>query len=153
MGKKSIIWVIIILVLLGILFAWPAISNPARGKISAWHDEGIDCLPSHTRAELHIHPTLTITVDGELEVIPSNTGIVRGCMAEVHTHDASGTIHIESALAVKDFTLSQFLFIYEKPFVREGYSMKMMVDGVESNAGEGLVLKDKQQIKLDYIKE
>ena len=149
-NKTVVVWVVIGIVLLGGLFMWPKFSNPYRGDIKAWERAGVDCLPSHTRAALHIHPHLTITVDGTQEDIPQNTGIVRGCMAELHTHEGDGTIHAESVLAAKEFTLGQFLLIYKKPYEREGYTVSMKVDGVESQEGEDLVLRDKQDVVLEY---
>ena|SRR3989344_3315004 len=153
MNNKSIIWILVVVVALGALFAWPAFSNPERSRIKEWNQAEVDCLPSHARAALHIHPALSITVNGTPEAIPQNTGIVRGCMAELHIHGEDNVIHAESVLATKEFTLGQFLLVHEKPLMREGYSVKMMVDGVESSAGESLVLQDKQQIVVEYTKQ
>lgn len=150
MNKKSIVWIVVIVLLLAGLFAWPKLNNPYRAQIASWAENGIDCLEGHSRAALHIHPHLTITADGVNETIPANTGIVRGCMAEIHMHDASGTIHIESARAVKEFTLGQFLVVYQHPFVREGFEAALKVDNATSTEGEHLILRDKQDIVLAY---
>src|SRR5437016_1935131 len=47
---------------------------------------------------LHIHPRLSIIVDGQKVPVPANIGIEPSgrTMAALHTHDDSGTIHVES---------------------------------------------------------
>src|SRR3989338_8008390 len=88
-----------------VLFAWPRLNNPNRATIAVWKDSDVDCLPSHQNAVLHIHTGLRIFTDGKAEVIPANIGIVGGCMAELHTHEQDGVIHIESVNSGKTFTL------------------------------------------------
>jgi hypothetical protein len=64
--------------------------------------------PSKTMV-LHIHPQLNITFDGQPLTVPSQIGIDQSLwkdhsldqyglqgLAPLHTHDASGTIHVES---------------------------------------------------------
>jgi hypothetical protein len=45
--------------------------------------------------------------------IPANVGISPGCFREIHTHDTSGWLHLESS-EVKQFTLRQFFEIWGK---------------------------------------
>lgn len=152
-SRNAVVWIIVVLVVVAGLFMWPKFSNPARSQIARWREAGIDCLPSHQKANLHIHPRLTITVDGAPEIVPANTGNVRDCMAEMHVHEANGTIHVESVRAGKEFTLGQFLIMYEKPYAREGFRVSLTVNGVESAEGEALILRDKQEIALEYASE
>lgn len=60
-------------------------------------------------AVLHIHEHLDLYVQGRKVAIPALVGIDRqaGFLTELHTHDASGIIHVESPVA-RRFTLGQF---------------------------------------------
>ena len=112
----------------------------------------------HTNLELHIHSHLKIIIDGKQETIPKDIGISYGIMRPIHTHDDSGEIHIEGPCKI-DFTLKDFFSIYEKDFnsqcifdkcVNNKGSLKMFVDGKESQEFENLVLKDDQEIVIEY---
>ncbi len=76
--------------------------------------DGIQCMTSEQLA-FHIHATLKLVKDGRDQTVPANIGIKEGrCLYWVHTHDASGLIHIESPIQ-RDFTLGQFLNVWGKP--------------------------------------
>jgi hypothetical protein len=149
--KPALIWGALIVVVLGVLFAWPKFNDPNRTLVQVWEDADIDCLPSHQNALLHIHPILTITVDGAPERIPADTGIVRTCMAEVHTHDATGVLHVESVSATKEFTLDQFFTVWQKDLLREGYELRATVNDEAWSDPEALILEDGQEIVLEYL--
>ena len=149
-NKSRAIWIIIVVIILIVLFMLPRWTDGSRQVVGGWHDVDVDCLPSHQNAALHIHPSLRITVDGVPEVLPANIGIARSCMAEVHTHDVTGTIHIESVAAGKTFTLEQFFAVWGKTIEREGYDMAMTVDGAPNAELGNLQLRDHQQIELTY---
>ncbi len=140
-------------ILLALLFAWPNMNNPDKKTISVWNSQGVACLGTHANATLHFHPSLRVFVDGIEEIIPANVGAVNRCMSEVHTHDATGTIHIESVNGFKPFHLKDFFVVYDKPIEREGYVLKVMVDGKESKELGELLLVDKQKIVLEYAKK
>lgn len=57
----------------------------------------------------HYHPHLTIVVNGQPVPVPANIGVntVTGEMSPLHTHDASGQLHIEAAKAGRRYTLGQ----------------------------------------------
>ena len=152
MNKNKSGWIIglVIVVVLIALFMLPRWSDPTRAIAKAWNDAGIDCLPSHTNANQHIHPEIKILVDGKPELISANIGIVRSCMAEVHTHEADGIIHVESVSAGKTFTLSQFFAAWGKSLERDGFKLAMTVDGAPTEELGNLVLKDKHKIVLNY---
>ena len=70
----------------------------------------------------HIHAHLSIYIDGQNVPLVANTGIAPigvtsqsnvTCYYWLHTHDASGVIHIESP-TTKPFTLNQFFDVWEK---------------------------------------
>ena len=96
------------------------------------------------------YPVLSILIDGELEIIPADLGLVKTCMAEIHTHDTSGTIHVESFLAGKEFFLKDFFVIFGEKLERPGFVLSMKVDGGENMEFENLKLLDKQEIELSY---
>ena len=58
---------------------------------------------------LHVHEHLDLYVKGRKVTVPALVGIDEqaGFLTELHTHDASGIIHVESP-AAQSFTLGQF---------------------------------------------
>ncbi|MBY0110721.1 hypothetical protein K2Y00_01825 [Patescibacteria group bacterium] len=108
--------------------------------------------------EFHIHPTLEIVVNGQIQEIPVNIGVRTDCMNALHTHDAIGTIHVESPER-RDFTLADFFAVWGEPFTSEeilGYKtdethrIKVLVDGKEVDTYENTVLKDKEKVIISY---
>jgi len=107
---------------------------------------------------MHIHPHLTIIIDGQPQVIPANIGIRSDGNLPLHTHDASGWIHVEST-EVHTFKLKDFFTIWGQPFNRNivlghvaagGKHITMTVDGRPSNQFGNLALQDGQQIVIRY---
>jgi hypothetical protein len=84
---------------------------------------GLDTLPDRLDAVgvhaltnegqvLHIHQHLDIFVNGKHEPVPQGIGIYDGqFLTELHTHDATGIIHVESPVA-KHFSLGQFFGVW-----------------------------------------
>jgi hypothetical protein len=122
-------------------------------------------LSSSATMRMHIHPVLAITLNGSPYTVPANIGIdpslwidhsldkygLEG-LAPLHTHDASGTIHVESN-TVRDFTLHEFLAIWGQP--RDGSQIagvqvvSLTVDGVQQpSPSQDVVLKDGQHIAI-----
>ncbi len=62
---------------------------------------------------LHVHAHLSIFSNGVQQRIPTNIGIP-SCMYPLHTHDATGIIHIESP-TFQRITLGQFFDIWGQP--------------------------------------
>jgi hypothetical protein len=61
---------------------------------------------------LHIHQHLDVFVNGKHEPVPQGVGIYDGqFLTELHTHDATGIIHVESPVA-KHFDLGQFFGVW-----------------------------------------
>jgi hypothetical protein len=112
---------------------------------------------------LHWHPVLTIT--GSTATVPAQIGIDQslwkdhsldqygvGGLAPLHTHDTSGTIHVESN-TVRDFTLHEFLAIWGQPSdgsAIDGHPVtSLTVDGVQQASPTGdVILKDGQKIVM-----
>ncbi len=108
--------------------------------------------------KFHIHPHLTIIVNGAEQTIPANTGISLTCMHPLHTHDDTGTIHVESPIQ-RDFTLGDFFAVWKKTFNKgqildskadAGHEIVMTVDGSVSDQYENLILRDEQKIVIEY---
>ncbi len=111
--------------------------------------------------QFHIHPQLKIIANGQPQEIPANIGIGLTCMNAIHTHDNSGTIHIESP-EQRDFTLADFFAVWNKPFSKDqildykldsGHIIKVMVNGAPVDTYENTVLRDKDQIVISYEKK
>src|SRR3989344_3931108 len=124
-------------------------------KMGVGHfDPTTTCITAET---YHIHPHLTIKINGEEQSIPTNIGSIP-CHLPLHTHDNDGVIHIENAFQF-DATLSQFFAIWKKTFnsqqimdymVDDTHELIMTVDGQLSSEYENLILKDKQDIVIEY---
>jgi hypothetical protein len=115
--------------------------------------------PSRTMV-LHIHPHLNIILDGQPLTVPSQIGIDQSLwkdrsldnygmqgMAPLHTHDASGTIHVESN-ANRNYTLGQFLNVWGG-LVTNGKTVKATVDGKPVSDYKDIILRDGEQVNLD----
>jgi hypothetical protein len=114
---------------------------------------------------LHLHPKLTVTVNGEPQVIPKDIGIHSSLymdhsldrygmsgMAPLHTHDDTGTLHVESNVN-RNYTLGEFLKVWGglDDIVNNGNSnlIKMTVDGRPVSDFNSHILKDGEQISLE----
>jgi len=83
---------------------WAVPADPGAGidatglSISAMTAEGA-----------HFYAHLDIRVNGQSVPAPANVGIsaTTGAMSELHTHDTSGIVHIESAKKGKRYVLGQ----------------------------------------------
>lgn len=68
----------------------------------------------------HVHSHLAISLNGELLAIPNFVGTLSatptfgGCFYEVHVHDRSGRLHLESSVQ-RDYTLGAFFKIWGQP--------------------------------------
>ena len=111
----------------------------------------------HTNLALHIHSELEIYINGVKQIIPANIGVSNLYMRPVHTHDISGEIHIEGPCK-RDFVLGDFFKIWGKEFnsqcifeyCKDNGSMSVFVNGIENNEFENIVLRDHQEIRIDY---
>jgi hypothetical protein len=84
---------------------------------------GLDTLPDRLKplglnelgAEgevVHIHQHLDVFVNGKREPVPANIGIYDGqFLTELHTHDTSGVMHVESPTR-RQFGLGQFFGVW-----------------------------------------
>ncbi len=178
--KKGIIIAIAAIAVLGLgLFLFrqdaknPKNNDPYAGKSS--RDLALMC-DAQEHVVLHIHPVLTINVNGQKQAIPANVGIEglgtnpatheqaatqATCLHFLHTHDATGTLHVESPIQM-DYHLSDFFAVWGKQFnktqildskVDDSHKISMTVNGKDSTAFENVVLKDQDQIVINYDKK
>ena len=148
---KNITLVIIGVIVLGGLLFWAGqAQKPATVFVEGTN---VACLPNgHENIATHIHPVLSITVDGEPELVPANIGITGTCMPELHTHDTSGQIHVETATLARlqEISFADFFDVWGQPIEREGYDLVITVDGQEIASVEEVPLKDHAQIEFAY---
>ena len=71
--------------------------------------DGVSCATSDT---LHIHSHLSIFRNGVQIALPSHIGVVPNCDYDIHTHDRSGVVHVESPQVGARFTLGQLFSVW-----------------------------------------
>lgn len=75
-------------------------------------------VPDGTPLALHIHPHLTIIMNGQTQTVPQGIGIKEPAGdLPLHTHDATGIIHVESPV-LRTFYLQDVFSIWGQPFTR-----------------------------------
>lgn len=82
---------------------WPAWSHSGTAPV-----DGVGCAQSET---YHSHALLSVYRNGVRLALPDAIGRGSGCNYEMHTHDGSGVIHIETDVP-RTFTLGQFLSLW-----------------------------------------
>ncbi|NHI04497.1 hypothetical protein DYY67_2069 [Candidatus Nitrosotalea sp. TS] len=114
--------------------------------------------PMDSMGMMHFHPQLTFVVDGKQATVPAQIGIdptlwndhsldsygMTG-MAPLHTHDTSGTIHVES-YANRYYTFGEFLGIWGLNM--GGYNVFMTVNGQTVSDYKNYILHDGDKIVL-----
>lgn len=87
--------------------------------------------PIFPAANSHIHPTLSIYIDGQQVVIPAGVGINGSSLANPHTHDYTGSLHIgegatvgidPSGSAARNVTLDDFFDTWASSTLTAGAS-------------------------------
>jgi len=116
---------------------------------------GVPTMMQTMSSSVHFHPRLRVVVDGRPIAIPAGIGIDPSQdpmqMAGIHTHDSSGTIHVEG---MPDATLRQFFAVWGVPFSAsrfgqyEGAHVRVLVNGKPSGSYGSLRLADGQQIEI-----
>lgn len=113
---------------------------------------------THGQMGMHVHPQLTILINGGRPGIPANISITADCMRPIHTHDASSQLHVEWT-AARDFTLGEFFRIWGKTFTKnqifdyktnETHAVTLTVNGRPNKEFEKLVLRNNDQIVIEY---
>lgn len=119
------------------------------------------CIDDHSGALTHVHSSLSIVINGTPEVIESNIGINDGVctgLRGIHTHDSSGTLHVETPSSI-DAPLGAFFQIWGETFnsnqilnnfANSNKEVVMTVNGVLSNQFENYLLQDDDVIVIQY---
>jgi hypothetical protein len=88
---------------------WPANTPDLRGRLAAL---GLPAL-SQEGTVLHVHQHLDVFVAGRHVVVPAGIGIDPDgrFISPIHTHDATGVIHVESP-TLRPFTLGELFGVW-----------------------------------------
>ena len=124
-----------------------------------------ECVTHEMNLGRHDHSMLSIFINGEERQIPENMGINTdvcneqgGNMHTVHTHDASGRLHIETEANV-DMPLGVFFDIWGVHFNETGifdyrvsntHELIMTVDGVTNSNFDDYLLVDGKEIVIIF---
>src|SRR6187551_2971395 len=111
--KKTVFTIAALIVIVG-LFVWGSISKKMGDTAKTSREVALTCT-TDMATEFHIHPELSIFVNGEQITIPTDLGVTPACMTSIHTHDSTGIIHVEAPIQ-KDFTLGDFFAVWNKDF-------------------------------------
>jgi len=139
--------------------------NVAILALSALVVIGVSVAAASYDRGVHWHSHLSVTLNGSPFTVPANIGIDSSLWkdhsldqygsgaAALHTHDTSGTIHVEVNTSHRDFTLHEFLAIWGQPVdgsAIDGYLVtSVTVDGVQEASPTGdVILKDGQKIAM-----
>ena len=117
-------------------------------------------LPQTADYPFHIHALLRIYVDGKRVPVPANIGIdqANGFIAPIHTHDATGIIHLE-AVEAYPFKLGQVFNVWGVEFnghqigaYRDGggRSLQVYVNGKRVSDPVGYRLRKHDRIVVAY---
>ena len=107
---------------------------------------------------MHIHPSLTIVINGLEQEIPRNIGVSASCMRPLHTHDDTGRLHNEFPRQL-DFTVDDFFKVWGESFsstqildfaVDDTHTVSITVNGEENDDYENLILRDLDRIEIRY---
>jgi hypothetical protein len=108
---------------------------------------------------MHVHAHLDLFVRGAAVPVPADVGIAGNLHAPLHTHDASGVIHVESAVA-RTFTLGEFFDVWGVRLTDRclgGYCasgedrLRVFVDGEEVGTGfRDVPLEDRAEVVVAF---
>ena len=97
------------IVLIAVVIVAVVIALPKSGNAVQLPDYLNRCVVSSLL--YHSHPTLSIVINGSTFTIPATLGIQGACNRPIHTHDATGTLHVETD-ENRDYTLGDFFLVW-----------------------------------------
>lgn len=117
----------------------------------------LQCVTHKDNSKTHTHTQLTIIQDGKIIPIPQNIGIFDNCMHPLHTHDATGLIHMEYPITVP-FYLGDFFDVMGTIFndhqigaikISDGYKITVFKNGkIVKDMYRFILLLDLDKIKI-----
>jgi hypothetical protein len=136
---------------------WPANGNQTQARAEAIG------LPPESPVVMHEHANLQIFVHGESQPIPTDIGIDTSVdpayVASLHTHDDTGTVHMEASVS-RTFTVGEFFDIWGvrlSPSCMGAYCqdaenrLQVFVDGEEVTENiRDVALNDQLVIAITY---
>jgi hypothetical protein len=139
---------------MGMIHAAALIAALATGQPVGPHHVGCNVNEIFTE---HMHARLTIEHNGANVAVPANIGLVSAayaviCIYWLHTHDDSGTIHIEAPGGT--FTLADFFAVWGQPLSStrvgpyEGHVRAYVNGAPYKGAPQNIPLLDGEQIRL-----
>lgn len=157
--KKTLIIVGVIALIAGLIYWGGAAKRKEGAELENMTSREV-ALQSTTdmATKYHIHPELSIVVNGDEVPIPLNLGVKATGMTAIHTHDEKGIIHVEAPIK-KDFTLGDFFAVWGKDFsstklldiaVNENTEIVVTVNGQKVNTYENTIFRDKDKIVISY---
>lgn len=151
--RKTILIIGLVILVLLVLLALPSMNSEDSNLAVRLSSTDIECLNGHQNLVMHHHPNLTINLDGEKDRIPAEIGITSDCMAEVHTHDSSGKLHVESTEPGKQLLLEDFFTVWDESLNRSGYELtQATANGQDIETPGKIILQDGVDIILNYEK-
>jgi hypothetical protein len=129
---------------------WPAEIEGLRARLDAIG------IPARAGTTLHTHQHLDVFVNGKHLIVPAGIGIGEGFISPLHTHDASGVIHVEST-TVRSFSLAEFFAVWGVRLTKtclagecgEG-KLHFFVDGKPAADPNRIVLTHHQEIAVAF---
>jgi hypothetical protein len=115
-------------------------------------------VPEGTPLAMHIHPHLDLFIDGQAVGIPAGIGITPAGDLPLHTHDASGLIHIESPI-VRTFYLQDWFTVWQTTSfgqqvageINSAIAAEATVNGQMMPSWQTIVLHDHDQIVMQVL--
>jgi len=135
---------------------WP---TPAPGNVPALVAAAGLPLLRIEATDVHFHAHLNIVVNGQPVPVPANIGIGARALSPLHTHDATGIVHVEAPAAAR-FTLGQLFTEWNVVLTRScvgglcadrGHQLRFFTDGTPYTGDPtGLPLTAHEEIAIVY---
>jgi hypothetical protein len=129
---------------------WPAEIERLRARLDAIG------VPARAGTTLHTHQHLDVFVNGGRVVVPAGIGIGEGLISPLHTHDASGVIHVEST-TVRSYSLAEFFAVWGVRLTKTCLAgecgpgkLHFFVDGKPATDPNRIVLTHHQEIAVAF---
>ena len=94
----------------------------------------------------HWHTSLSIFSGVSKVTIPASIGLSAFCTEPIHTHDISGTIHIETD-GYQLHSIGDFFAVWKKPF---DSPTQMLVNGTAVTPSPSVIMYNQETIELRY---